>query len=701
MAILWPAGALAAPSGADRDHNKVADGLEQSLQPRSSGSKHRLIVSLDRSATAGRVEQLEHRVGAMRVKHRFKLVDAVALTATKAQVARLAREGVVTRVSEDKPVHADSAFGQSGALNDSAQASFGVTEARLDEPLLDGNADGDPNTYSPADEVAAVLDTGIDTTHVDLDQGKVLGFVQCLQSPCTDHTPYDDDGHGTHVAGTIAGDGDGPSPAGRGVAPGAALVGVKVLDQNGDGFTSDVVAGIEWVIANKDTYGIEALNISLGSTGCGDGLEPDSQAVNLAYAAGLTVAVAAGNDGPATCTIASPGDAKDAITVGAMADLGANGFKQADFSSRGPTTDGRVKPDISAPGVGISSAAAGTTNGYVTMNGTSMATPFVTGVALLMEDADPTFINDDIKEAIRSTAVDWGRVGADADYGAGRLDAYAALAQADPNLTSGPQVPNHSLREGSLPGSGSSLEYTVDVATTSFPIAATMINLPSSCVSGGSHPDFDLTLIAPNGTTAAFASSSQRQDELGFMPTTTGIYKLRVSSFSDCGDFFMDVSGGQVSMQGTAGQPEPGPDPSQPQPTPAPAGTSTAPTQVATAALVDAAKLNARRVASALKKSGLRRLLKKRYFVVRGLAPSAGRLELVVRATYRGHTVTIAKLTRKVSSAGQPRLVVRLTGAGRRLLARPGRRRFSVRAAVTDSATGRRKAAGYRVVVRR
>ena len=502
----------------------------------------------------------------------------------------------------------------------------------------------------------------------------------------------------------------GPTPPAAASRPAPALVGVKVLDQNGDGFTSDVVAGIEWVIANKDTYGIEALNISLGSTGCGDGMEPDSQAVNLAYAAGLTVAVAAGNDGPGTCTIASPGDAKDAITVGAMADLGANGFKQADFSSRGPTADGRVKPDISAPGVGISSAAAGTVNGYVTMNGTSMATPFVTGVALLMEDADPTFINDDIKEAIRSTAVDWGRgdrntvpgsTGPDIDYGAGRLDAYAALAQADPNLTSGPQVPNHSLREGSLPGSGSSLEYTVDVATTSFPIAATMINVPSSCVTGGSHPDFDLTLIAPNGTTAAFASSSQRQDELGFTPTTTGIYKLRVSSFSDCGDFFMDVSGGEVSMQGTAGQPEPGPDPTQPQPTPAPAGPSTAPAPVATAALVDAAKLNAKRAASALKKSGLRRLLKKRSFVLRGLAPSAGRLELVVRATYRGHSVTVAKLTRKVSSAGQPRLVVRLTSSGRRLFARPGRRRLSVRAAVTDSATGRRKLAGYKVLVRR
>ncbi len=733
MAILWPAGALAAPSGAVSDHNKVADGLERSLQPRSSSSKHRLIVTLNRRATTAQVEQLEAHVGDMSVRHRFRFLKGVALTATKAQVAKLAKQGVVTEVSEDAPVHADAGPLGPPSVSDNAQSSFGVTEAQLDDPLLDGSTDGDPTTYSPADEVAAVLDTGIDTSHVNLDEGKVLAFKDftCqrknLPAPpdptCDDGHAYDDNGHGTHVAGTIAGDGDGTNPAGRGVAPRAALVGVKVLDQNGDGFTSDVVAGIEWVMANKDTYGIDAINLSLGANhpcqGTGqlsDGTEPDSQAVNLAYAppASLLVSVAAGNDGPGTCTIGSPGDAKDALTVGAMADLGAKGFKQADFSSRGPTADGRVKPDVSAPGIGIASAypTALDPSGYKTLNGTSMATPFVTGVALLMQDADPTYINEDIKDAITSTAIDWGRggnntllgsSGPDIDYGAGRLDAYAALAQADANLnqTSGPPEPNHSLREGSLPGTGSSLEYTVDVASTSFPIAATMINLPSSCRSGGSHPDFDLTLIAPNGTTAAFASSSERQDELGFMPTSTGIYKLRVSSFSDCGDFFMDVSGGEVSMQGTAGQPEPGPDPSQPQPTPPPAGPSTAPAPVATAALVDAAKLNARRAASALKKSGLRRLLKKGSFVLRGLAPSAGRLELVVRATYRGHTVTVAKLTRKVSSAGQPRLVVRLTRSGRRLFARPGRRRLSVRAAVTDSATGRRRLAGYKVLVRR
>jgi serine protease AprX len=728
LAILWPAGALAAPSGADRDHDKVADGLEKHIEHRSSATKVRLIVSLDRRATEGTVEGLEDNVGDMSVRHRFRYLKGVALTATKAQVERLARQGVVTQIGEDRPVHVDAGgFGTSTALNDDPQSSFGVTEAQLDDPLLDGSTDGAPATYTPADEVAAVIDTGIDASHPNLDGGKVLAFVQCLNPPpipdpapsaCVDQAPYDDNGHGTHVAGTIAGDGGGSNPAGRGVAPGAGLVGVKVLDSHGNGYSSDVAAGIEWVIANKDTYGIDAINLSLGSEACDNDVHVDSQAVNLAYAQGLLVSVAAGNDGPGTCTIDSPGDAKDALTVGAMADLGADGFRLADFSSRGPTFDGRIKPDITAPGLDIASTypiTSANPSGYKVLSGTSMATPFVTGVALLMLDADPTFVNDDVKDAITSTAVDWGRggdetvggsIGPDIDYGAGRLDAYQALRVADPvNLSSngGPQVPRHSLREGSLSGTGALLDYAVDVASTSFPIAATMINLPSSCRSGGSHPDFSLRLIAPNGTSVAYSDSTTdgyRQEQVGYLPTVRGVYTLRVSSFADCGDFFMDVSGGEVSMQGTAGQPEPGPDPSQP--TPPPAGPSTAPAPVATAALLDAARLNAKRAARALKKSGLRRLLKKRSFVLRGLAPSAGRLELVVRATYRGHTVTVAKLTRKVSSAGQPRLTVRLTRSGRRLLARPGRRRrLSVRAAVTDSATGRRRLAGYKVLVRR
>jgi hypothetical protein len=121
---------------------------------------------------------------------------------------------------------------------------------------------------------------------------------------------------------------------------------------------------------------------------------------------------------------------------------------------------------------------------------------------------------------------------------------------------------------------------------------------------------------------------------------------------------------------------------------------------VATAALVNAAKANARRAASSLKLSGLRRLVRKRSFGLRGIAPSAGRLELVVRVSYLGRRVTVAKLSEHVGAAGEPRLLVHLTAAGRRLFAQPLARRLSVRAAVLDGATGRRTLADYHVLVR-
>jgi serine protease AprX len=529
-----------APVRADLNGDKLFDDLQARLARMDSGDRVSVIVTLKAPATASRVGGVERTVGAFAVSRRFKVIPSFTATLTKAQVQALARLAVVAHVEQNAVVH---------ALNDSAQASFGVAKARVDAGV-NGNADGNAGTYSKNDLVAAVVDTGIDTNHLDLDQGKVIGWRDIVNGKAT---PYDDNGHGTHVSASIAGDGDArPDRLYQGVAPGAALVGVKVLNNVGTGSMSDVAAGIDWVVQNKDTYGIEAINLSVGSTGCNDGTDAASVAVNNAAAAGLVVVVAAGNSGPGTCTIDSPGAAASALTAGAMADLGPKGFKQAYFSGRGPTADGRIKPDISAPGVDITSADAGTTNGYVTESGTSMATPFVVGVALLMLNVNAGLTPAQVKSLMMQSAQDWARggdnktagsSGADVDYGAGRLDAYAAIKAAGAQINSPPAVPTHRELEGTLSGGGAQLDYQLSVTTTAFPIAATMV-MPGVSAGVAYSPNFNLYLFDPSGAQVASSASARRQDDLGYQPTTTGTYTLRVRSSIGSGGFVVDVSAG-------------------------------------------------------------------------------------------------------------------------------------------------------------
>ncbi|HEX2045540.1 MAG TPA: S8 family serine peptidase, partial [Gaiellaceae bacterium] len=255
------------------------------------------------------------------------------------------------------------------------------------------------------------------------------------------------------------------------------------------------------------------------------------------------MAVAAGNEGPGSCTVGAPGAARGALTVGAMADTTAGGFALAAFSSRGPTADGRVKPDLVAPGVGITSAQTGTTNGYVSFNGTSMATPFVAGVALLALDANRALTSADVKAKLTSTAIDWGRAGGDGEYGAGRLDAYAALKAAGAALGTGPAGPAHVVREGTLAASGAYVDVKVEVSDTRFPIAGTLV-LPDLAAAAAYSPDFDLYLYGPTGALLRASERIERQENVSFQPTSTGTYTLRVASYSGGGAFLLDASGG-------------------------------------------------------------------------------------------------------------------------------------------------------------
>ncbi len=386
----------AAPPGhpgavkADLDGNKLFDDLEAKLVGLPDDGKLSAIVTLTAGASSTRIEALTKRIGHFPVSHRLSLIDAFAATLSKGQINALARTPEVIHVEENSEVN---------TTNDGSKPSFGLTKAQMDSGL-DGDGDGSPNVYSRNDLVAAVLDTGLDAAHRDLDGGKVIGFKDFVNGRTA---PYDDHGHGTHVAATLAGDGEARADRlYRGVAPAAALVGVKVLNSYGSGSMADVAAALDWVVANKTTYGIEAINLSLATTGCANGTDATSTAVNRAHDYGLLVAVAAGNRGPGTCTIGAPAAASKAITVGAMADSATNtgefGFRQTYFSGRGPTADGRIKPDISGPGLYITSAKFGTADAYTTMSGTSMATPFVAGVALLMREVNPGLTPQQVKD---------------------------------------------------------------------------------------------------------------------------------------------------------------------------------------------------------------------------------------------------------------------------------------------------------------
>jgi serine protease AprX len=521
--------AAQAPAMIDGDKNKVFDNLDQLLAEKGDNDKVAVIVRLNESFADEKLEHMEKLVGKFMTKFKFRhAYQGFAAELTKAQIKLLQKIPLIESIQYDAPVKADM-----GTAGD----SFGSKKAALDFGLT-GDRDGNPTSYSKNDVVVAVIDTGIDGAHVDLDGGKILAFKDFVNNRTT---AYDDQGHGTHVAGIIAGTGEGNASY-KGVAPGAALVGIKVLDSQGSGTMSNVDAGIEWAIQNKDVYGIRVINLSLGTSGSSDGKDSTSVAVNNAFAAGIIPVVAAGNSGPARKTIGSPGAAADALTVGAFADVGERGFNVTSFSSRGPTADNRTKPDIMAPGYNITAPKANSTNGYITYSGTSMATPFTAGVAALMLDANYALTPSDVRTMMFNTAEDWGPAGKDIDYGYGRLQAYEAIKQAGSYTGTGPSVPTHGSVVSTLDATGASKTYTMNITSTSTPAAVTLIMRDWTSSWFSSSPDFDLYVYNPSGTLVGSSEGTSRQELVTFTPTVTGTYTIKVYSYSGTGTFLLDTS---------------------------------------------------------------------------------------------------------------------------------------------------------------
>jgi hypothetical protein len=234
---------------------------------------------------------------------------------------------------------------------------------------LPGKILGSQVPWNGSGTVVAVLDTGIAKGH------PALPNVTRWENASSDSSPYDEHGHGSHCAGIVAG----VEAPYQGVAPGARLVSVKVLDRQGRGSLLTVIRGLQMALQ----LGVDVVSMSLGGSACARGDCPLCQAVDRVSERGILVVVAAGNSGRGgEGTIGCPGQARGAITVGAVDKT----RRLADFSSRGPTRDGRPKPDLVAPGVSITSVNY--QGGFMACSGTSMATPHVAGAAALLLQAE-------------------------------------------------------------------------------------------------------------------------------------------------------------------------------------------------------------------------------------------------------------------------------------------------------------------------
>ncbi|MDQ0206197.1 S8 family peptidase [Alkalicoccobacillus murimartini] len=261
----------------------------------------------------------------------------------------------------------------------------------------------------------AVIDTGV-YLHEDL-EGRVRDFVDFINQRTK---AYDDNGHGTHCAGNVAGNGSMSNGDYKGVAIEAEIIGVKVLDRTGTGTLESIIQGVDWCIKYNQIHPdrpIDIISMSLGTHALkykNEQEDPVVRMVEEAWMSGITVVTAAGNDGPDAYTIASPGVSDKIITVGALdSDHQSDGLlNTAAFSSRGPTIYGKAKPDILAPGVNsISLRSPGSMvdrtqksnrikKHYTKMSGTSMSTPLCAGAAALLIQNDRTLSPNEIKKLL-------------------------------------------------------------------------------------------------------------------------------------------------------------------------------------------------------------------------------------------------------------------------------------------------------------
>jgi len=375
----------------------------------------RIVLTATSPAALDAVSQLVQLTGG-KITRRLALIDGVAATVPNSTLLTLANNASVQHLAADRAV---------AATMERTGATIGAAAVRQDL-RLDGAGIG-----------TAVIDSGIASWHDDLTDSavrttqRVSRFVDFVNGRSS---PYDDYGHGTHVAGIIGGNGFDSGGARSGIAPAARLVVLKVLDGSGRGHISNVIAALDYVVAHKTELSIRIVNVSVGA-GVYESfaLDPLTVAAKRTVDAGIVVVAAAGNLGRGanghaqSGGITAPGNSPAVITVGASSHMGTidpSDDTIAAFSSRGPTAIDRIpKPDLVAPGVGIESLSAPNSSlymsysqyllsgtiptafaPYLSLSGTSMSAPVVSGTIALMLQANPSLTPTVVKAMLQYTA---------------------------------------------------------------------------------------------------------------------------------------------------------------------------------------------------------------------------------------------------------------------------------------------------------
>jgi subtilisin family serine protease len=366
---------------------------EEQLSPEKGGPPDGLVkVLIGFKEKPGPAEQAIVKGAGGKIKYTYKLIPAIAASIPEVAIEALKKNPNITNIEFDSEVY---------ALDAELDNSWGVKRIGAGIVHESGN--------KGAGVKIAIIDTGIDYNHEDLNANfnkNLLGydFVN------SDNDPMDDDGHGTHVAGIIAAEDNDDGVVG--VAPDAELYALKVLDDTGSGYMSDVVLAIQWA-TDPDGDGsasdrLDIINMSLG----GQKNIFLEWACNLAYLDGLLLVAAAGNGG----SVIYPAAYDSVIAVSATDRDDA----LASFSSTGKQVE------LAAPGVNINSTLPGNEYSGETWSGTSMASPHVAGTAALVWKANPAWSNDEVRTRLQETAEDLGAVGWDSKYGYGLVDADEA-----------------------------------------------------------------------------------------------------------------------------------------------------------------------------------------------------------------------------------------------------------------------------------